>query len=75
MELVSQDHAFVRPSPTRGALGGVAAATNEVARLLELAGYGRILIETVGVGQSEVEIDNVSDLVVLVVPPGAGDGL
>ena len=54
MELVSKPNAFVRPSPTRGALGGVAAATNEVARLLEVTGFGRILIETVGVGQSEV---------------------
>lgn len=74
-ELVTRENAYVRPSPTRGALGGVTAATNEVARLLELVGFSRILIETVGVGQSEVEIDNAADIVVLVLPPAAGDGL
>ncbi len=74
-DLINEQNAYVRPSPTRGTLGGVSSTTNEVARLLELTGFGRIFIESVGVGQSEVEIDNVSDVVILVVPPGAGDGL
>lgn len=69
------DKAYVRPSPTRGVLGGVALMTGDVQQLCERVGFDAILVETVGVGQSEIEIDNVVDFVVYVVPPGSGDGL
>lgn len=76
MEVLSQiDNAYIRPSPTRGVLGGVALNTGEVERLCERVGYDAILVETVGVGQSEIEIDNVVDFVVYVIPPGSGDAL
>lgn len=74
-ELSFEEKAYVRPSPTRGVLGGVALNTSDVQRLCEHVGYDCIIIETVGVGQSEIEIDNVVDFVVYVVPPGSGDGL
>lgn len=67
--------AYVRPSPTRGILGGIALNTGEVQQLCQHVGYDVIITETVGVGQSEIEIDQVSDFVVYVVPPGSGDGL
>jgi LAO/AO transport system kinase len=68
--------AFVRASPARGALGGVARATADACELCEAAGYGTVLLETVGVGQSEVDAADVADAVVLVLPPnGAGDEL
>lgn len=69
------EKAYVRPSPTRGFLGGVSLNTSEVMLLCERTGFEVILVETVGVGQSEIEIDNVVDFVVYVVPPGSGDGL
>jgi len=76
MDLLSTlDAAYVRPSPTRGVLGGVALNTSEVQKLCEHVGYDVILIETVGVGQSEITIDNVVDCVVFIVPPGSGDSL
>lgn len=74
-QLSYEERAYVRPSPTRGVLGGVALNTGEVQRLCERVGYDCIIVETVGVGQSEIEIDNVVDFVVYVVPPGSGDGL
>ena len=73
--LAYDERAFVRPSPSRGVLGGVALNTGEVQRLCEGVGFDCILVETVGVGQSEIEIDNVVDFVVYVIPPGSGDGL
>lgn len=69
------DNAYVRPSPTRGILGGIALNTGDVQQLCERVGFDAIIVETVGVGQSEIEIDNVVDFVVYVVPPGSGDGL
>ena len=74
-ELSIETNAFVRPSPTRGVLGGVALNTSEVQLLCEHVGYDIILVETVGVGQSEIEVDNVVDFVVFVVPPVSGDSL
>lgn len=74
-ELSCNENAYVRPSPTRGVLGGIALNTSEVQLLCEHVGYDVILVETVGVGQSEIAIDNVVDFVVFVVPPGSGDGL
>lgn len=76
MERLSlESRAFVRPSPAAGALGGVARRTREAVLLLEAAGYGKILVETVGVGQSEVAVSHLVDTVLLVALPGAGDDL
>ena len=76
MDLLTQEpDAYVRPSPTRGILGGVSLTTGEVQLLCEHSGYDAIIIETVGVGQSEIEIDQLADFVVYVVPPGSGDAL
>lgn len=73
--LVAEPAAFIRPSPAAGTLGGVARRTREVIILCEAAGYDRILIETVGVGQSEAAIDQLTDLNLLLMIGGAGDGL
>jgi LAO/AO transport system kinase len=74
MELLSRSpQAFVRPTPTGGALGGVARRTREAIQVLEAAGYNLILVETVGVGQSEVAVSQLVDTVLLVALPGAGD--
>ena len=74
-ELSLIEEAYVRPSPTRGILGGVALNTAEVQLLCEHVGFDVILIETVGVGQSEIEINNIVDFVVFIIPPGSGDSL
>jgi LAO/AO transport system kinase len=74
-ELSRNPRAFVRPSPTRGALGGVAAHTNDVVLLTEAAGYDIVLVETVGLGQSEVAVDSTVDCLLLVLPPAGGDEL
>ncbi len=67
--------AFVRPSPAGSSLGGVARKTRETILLVEAAGYDTILIETVGVGQSEVAVHRMTDLFLLLLLPGAGDEL
>lgn len=69
------DGAFVRPSPSGDALGGVARKTRETILLVEAAGYDTVLIETVGVGQSEVAVHRMTDMFVLLLLPGAGDEL
>ena len=74
-ELSRSARAFVRPSPTRGALGGLAPATGDALALAEGAGFGVVLVETVGVGQSEVAIAGAVDATVLVLAPAAGDEL
>lgn len=74
-ELSRHPHAFVRPSPTSGALGGVAQHTHDVILLCEGGGYDIVLVETVGLGQSEVTVDSCVDMLWLVVPPGGGDEL
>jgi LAO/AO transport system kinase len=74
-ELTRQESAFVRPSPTGGTLGGVARRTREAMLLCEAAGFDVVLVETVGVGQSEVAVAGMVDLFVLVLAPGAGDEL
>jgi LAO/AO transport system kinase len=66
---------YVRSMATRGHLGGLALAVPEVVRVLDAAGFGLILVETVGVGQSEVEIAGAADTTVVVVTPGAGDSV
>ncbi len=73
MPRLARGDAFVRPSPTRGHLGGAGAYTLEAAMLCAAAGFEPVLVETVGVGQNETEIDDLVDLVVLLLQPGAGD--
>lgn len=74
-KLAAQDGAFIRPTPARGTLGGVADRTREYILLFEAAGYQRILVETVGVGQSETAVHGMVDCLLLVLLPGAGDEL
>ena len=73
--LAASDRAFVRPSPTRGALGGVARHTRESILVCEAAGYDVVLVETVGVGQSELAVSGMVDTFVLLLLAGAGDEL
>ncbi len=76
MELLSRDaRAFIRPSPSGCTLGGVARRTREAMLLCEAAGHDVIIIETVGVGQSETAVAGMVDLFMLLVAPGAGDEL
>jgi LAO/AO transport system kinase len=74
-ELARHPNAFIRPSPSGGALGGVARRTHEALLVCEAAGFDVVLVETVGVGQSEVEVDGMVDLFLLLVAPGGGDEL
>jgi LAO/AO transport system kinase len=67
--------AFIRPSPARGTLGGVAEMTREAMRICEAAGYDVVIVETVGVGQSETAVANMTDIFVLLQLPNAGDDL
>jgi LAO/AO transport system kinase len=73
--LSTSDMAFVRPSPSRGTLGGVAQRTREAMLLCEAAGYEIVLVETVGVGQSETAVYDMVDFFMLIALAGAGDEL
>ena len=73
--LASDPNAFVRPSPSSGTLGGVAAKTRETLLLCEAAGYGIVLVETVGIGQSETVVADMTDFFLVLMLPGAGDEL
>ena len=73
--LAVDPNAFVRPSPSSGTLGGVAAKTRETMLLCEAAGYDVILVETVGIGQSETAVADMSDFFLALMLPGAGDEL
>jgi LAO/AO transport system kinase len=73
--LANDANAFIRPSPTSGTLGGVAAKTRETMLLCEAAGYDVVLVETVGVGQSEIAVADMTDFFLVLVLPGAGDEL
>jgi LAO/AO transport system kinase len=76
MQVLGRDpRAFIRPSPAAGSLGGVARNTREVVMLLEAAGYTVILIETVGVGQSETMVADMVDFFLVLMLAGAGDEL
>lgn len=75
-----QDHArdpdvFIRSMASRGRLGGLAPATAETAAILAMAGYDPVIIETVGVGQSEVDVMSIADVVLMVLVPGNGDSI
>ncbi|MDR0535756.1 MAG: methylmalonyl Co-A mutase-associated GTPase MeaB [Puniceicoccales bacterium] len=74
-KLANHPNAFIRPSPAGGALGGVAAKTREAMLLCEAAGFDIILIETVGVGQSETSVRTMTDFFLLLQIAGAGDEL
>ncbi len=73
--LSGQPNAFIRPSPARGYLGGVARCTRQCILVCEAAGYQNVLVETVGVGQSEIEVSSMTDFFLLLMIPGAGDEL
>jgi len=73
--LSSIDEAYIRPSPAGTSLGGVARKTRETILLCEAAGFDTILVETVGVGQSEIAVHSMVDLFLLLLVPGAGDEL
>ncbi len=76
MERLSRDkNAFIRPSPSQSHLGGVARRTREAVALCEASGFDVILIETVGVGQSETVVAEISDLFILLMAPAGGDEL
>ncbi|MGB0748284.1 MAG: methylmalonyl Co-A mutase-associated GTPase MeaB [Magnetospiraceae bacterium] len=76
MEILSRDpNAFIRPSPSGGSLGGVARRTREAMLVCEAAGFDVLIIETVGVGQSETTVADMVDLFMLLLVPGGGDEL
>lgn len=74
-DLTRSQSAFIRPSPTGGTLGGVARRTREAMLLCEAAGFDVVIVETVGVGQSEVAVDAMVDLFLLLLAPAGGDEL
>eukprot|EP00300_Choanocystis_sp_HF-7_P000611 c10511_g1_i1.p1 GENE.c10511_g1_i1~~c10511_g1_i1.p1 ORF type:complete len:366 (+),score=61.52 c10511_g1_i1:84-1100(+) len=74
-KLSTNPSAYIRPAPTRGILGGIARGTSESMVLCQGAGYDVVIIETVGVGQSEVAARDIADMFVVLLPPGAGDDL
>jgi LAO/AO transport system kinase len=73
--LSASDHAYIRPSPSSGTLGGVAAKTREAMLLCEAAGFDVVLVETVGIGQSETAVADMTDFFLALMLPGAGDEL
>ncbi len=76
MESVALDReVYIRSMASRGSLGGLATTTREVCDLLDAAGFDRILVETVGVGQSELDVARMADVTVLVLVPESGDGI
>ena len=74
-KLAAEDRAFIRPSPSRGHLGGVGRRTRETMLLCEAAGFQNILVETVGVGQSETAVRSMTDFFLLLMIPRSGDEL
>lgn len=75
LELSYHPNAFVRPSPSQCNLGGVAEHTSDLVLLCEAAGYDVVIVETVGLGQSEVQVDDMVDMLMLLMPPAMGDEL
>ena len=73
--LSAEDNAFIRPSPASGTLGGVAARTREAMLLCEAASFDVVLVETVGIGQSETAVCDMTDFFLALMLPGAGDEL
>jgi LAO/AO transport system kinase len=76
MESIALDQGvYIRSMASRGSLGGLATTTREVCDLLDAAGFDRLLVETVGVGQSELDVARMADTTVLVLVPESGDGI
>ena len=73
--LAVEPNAFVRPSPAAGTLGGVAASTREAMLICEAAGFDVVLVETIGIGQSETAVADMTDFFLVLMLPGAGDQL
>jgi LAO/AO transport system kinase len=73
--LAQQDRAFIRPTPSGGSLGGVAERTREAMLICEAAGYDVVIVETVGIGQSEISVRSMVDFFLVLLQPGAGDEL
>ncbi|CAM9400442.1 unnamed protein product [Scytosiphon promiscuus] len=74
-ELSRDPSAFVRGCPARGVLGGISRYTHDVVLLCQVAGYDPVIVETVGLGQNEVEVEHTVDMLVLMLPPAGGDDL
>ena len=74
-QLAADANAFVRPSPSSGTLGGVAAKTRETMLVCEAAGYDVVMVETVGIGQSETAVADMTDFFLVLMISGAGDEL
>jgi LAO/AO transport system kinase len=74
-ELSRHPRAFIRPAPTSGTLGGLSEASPEIIMLCQVADYDLVIVETVGVGQSEIELEECVDCMVLALPPAGGDSL
>ncbi|MCP3982907.1 MAG: methylmalonyl Co-A mutase-associated GTPase MeaB [bacterium] len=74
-QLAQDDRAFIRPSPSGGALGGVAHRTREALLLCEAAGFDVVIVETVGIGQSEIAVRSLVDTFLVMLQPGSGDEL
>lgn len=76
MDILSKsDETFIRPSPSSGNLGGVGRATKDSVQILEAAGFSVILIETLGVGQAEIDVLDMTDIYLVLLSPGGGDEL
>ncbi|MEC9486245.1 MAG: methylmalonyl Co-A mutase-associated GTPase MeaB [Prosthecochloris sp.] len=74
-KLTQRSEVYIRPSPSSGHLGGTSPRTHETILLCEAAGYNVIIVETVGVGQSEISVDDMVDFILLLIQPGSGDEL
>jgi LAO/AO transport system ATPase len=74
-ECAADDRSFVRSTATRGSLGGLTAAARQMVQLMDAAGYDLVLVETVGTGQSEIDVAQLADSLLVIFPPGLGDEL
>ena len=74
-ECADDDRSFVRSTATRGSLGGLTAAARQMVQLMDAAGYDLVLVETVGTGQSEIDVARLADTLLVIFPPGLGDEL
>lgn len=75
LQLSKHVNSYIRPTPSSGMLGGTSARTKESIQLCEAAGFQRILVETVGVGQNEINISDLVDVLIILLNPGSGDEL
>jgi LAO/AO transport system kinase len=75
LQLSKHENSYIRPTPSSGMLGGTSARTKEAIQLCEAAGFERVLVETVGVGQNEINISDLVDVLIILLNPGSGDEL